>query len=111
MADEQESVRPEEPGSDQHPGSPEHRASQVLMDALVARREALGGAAQLPPEDRALSERILGEARRRSEQISASRNPAISSQTLAQQERIPWWLIAAWIVAIGATTVAALHYF
>lgn len=103
MADDQESVRPQDPGSDQHPGSPEHRASQVLMDALAARKAALGGAAQLPAEDKALSERILGEARRRSEQISASRNPAASSQTLAQQERIPWWIVAAWIVAIIAT--------
>jgi hypothetical protein len=106
MADDQEPVRPQDPGSDQHPGSPEHHASQVLMDALAARKEALGGAAQLPPEDRALSERILGEARRRSEQISASRNPAASSQTLAQQERIPWWILVAWILAIIATVIA-----
>ncbi len=91
-------------------GTPEERrASRVLMDALAARRADLGGAAGLP-EDRALSERILDEARRRSELISGSRNPAASSRTISQGERIPWWLWLAWVVAIGGA-VAAFFYF
>lgn len=89
------------------PGTPAERTeSKLLMEALAARKDALGGSAQLPAEDRALSERILGEAKRRSEQLSASRNPAASSRTLAQGERIPVWLYLAWAVAIGATVAA-----
>ena len=88
-------------------GTPaERQESKVLMEALNARKAALGADAQLPPEDRALTERILGEARRRSEQISASRNPAASSGTTAQAEGVPWWIWVAWVVAIAATVVA-----
>ena len=89
------------------PGTPEERRdSQVLMEALAARKDTLSGSAQLPPEDRALSERILGEARRRSQLISAGRNPAASTRSYAQGERIPVWLYLAWAVAIGATLAA-----
>jgi hypothetical protein len=89
------------------PATPdERRESQVLMEALAARKDALGGSAQLPPEDRALSERILAEARRRSEQLSLSRNPETAVRTSVQDERIPVWLYLAWAVAIGATVAA-----
>jgi hypothetical protein len=92
-------------------GTPKERhESKVLMDALAQRKGQLGAAAQIPANDQALSERILGEARRRSEQISASRNPAASSRTLAQREKIPWWLFALWIFAALAT-VAVFRYF
>lgn len=94
------------PGSDA-PGTAEERAeSKALMEALAARKDALGAAAQLPIEDRALSERILGEARRRSEQISASRNPVASGRVASQGERIPAWLWIAWAVAIAGTVAA-----
>ena len=88
-------------------GTPdERRDSKVLMDALAQRKEALGAAAQLPPDDHVLSERILGEAKRRSEQISASRNPAASTHIPKAAERIPMWIYAAWIVAIGGSILA-----
>ena len=88
-------------------GTPdERRQSKVLMEALATRKDALGAAAQLPAQDHALSERILGEARRRSEQISASDNPAISSRAMAQSERVSWWIWVAWAVAIAGTVLA-----
>ena len=86
--------------------SAERQESKVLMDALAARKAELGADAQLPPTDHALSERILGEARRRSEQISASRNPVVSSGTSAQAEKVPLWIWLAWIVALAATAAA-----
>ncbi len=92
-------------------GTPaERHESKVLMDALAQRKDQLGAAAMIPSNDQALAERILGEARRRSEQISASRNQATSSRTLAQRERIPWWLIALWVVFI-ILVIAAFRFF
>ena len=88
-------------------GTPaERQESKVLMEALTARKAELGADAQLPSEDRALTERILGEARRRSEQISASRNPVASSSTTVQAEGVPWWIWVAWGVALAATFAA-----
>ena len=84
----------------------ERRDSKTLMAALAQRKDALGAAAHFPPEDHALSERILGEARRRSEQISASRNPAASTHVAPASEGIPWWIYAAWAVAIIGSILA-----
>lgn len=103
--------RPDGPTSDTGrfgaTGTPEERReSKALMQALAERKDALGATAQLPAEDRALSERILGEARRRSEQISASSNPAASTQTTRATERVPWWLWLAWLVAIIGSVIA-----
>lgn len=86
--------------------SDERRDSKALMEALAQRKDALGAAAHLPPEDHALSDRILGEARRRSEQISASRNPAASTHIPKAAERIPLWIYAAWIVALIGSFLA-----
>ena len=92
-------------------GTPdERRDSKVLMEALGQRKDELGAAAQLPPEDRALSERILGEARRRSEQISGSDNPAASARTPVAAERIPWWIYVAWIIAIVGSILAFRYW-
>ncbi len=94
-------------GNDGNDGTAaERRDSKTLMAALTQRKDVLGAAAQLPPEDHALSERILGEARRRSEQISASRNPAASTHIAPVSEGIAWWIYAAWGVAILASILA-----
>jgi len=91
-------------------GTPdERRDSKALMEALAQRKDTLGAAAQLPAHDHALSERILGEAKRRSEQISASRNPAASTHIPKAAERIPWWIYAAWVVAI-VVSIFAFRY-
>lgn len=74
----------------------EQSDSQVLYQALRRHRDALSGSAHVPTEDRALSERIFAEARTRSAQIQASR------QIPAKDQSVPWWLIAAWIVAVVA---------
>lgn len=88
-------------------GTPdERRDSKALMEALAERKDSLGAASQLPAEDHALSDRILGEARRRSEQISASRNPAASTHIPKAAERIPWWIYVAWVVAIVGSILA-----
>ena len=98
------------PGSSA-PGTPaERKDSKVLMDALAARKDVLGAAAQIPAEDRVLSERILDEARQRSEQISAGRNNAATSRTIARNERIPPWLWLAWGVAIVAAIIAFAYF-
>lgn len=88
-------------------GTPaERQESKVLMEALTARKAALGAEAQLPADDHALKERILGEARRRSEQISASRNLVASSGSTPQAEGVPWWIWVAWAIALAATFAA-----
>ena len=80
--------------------SDDQRASRVLMDALAARRDRLDGAAGLgEAEVRAVSGRILGEARRRSEQISAK--SAVSARLPGRGPGIPAWLVVAWMVALG----------
>ena len=80
--------------------SDDQRASRVLMDALAARRDRLDGAAGLAEaEVRAVSGRILGEARRRSEQISAK--SAVSARLPGRGAKIPAWLVMAWILALG----------
>ena len=78
----------------------ERRESRVLVDALQARREHISGASQIPVKDMKLSEQILGEARKRSAQISASRQASISQALTPPAKPIPWWLWLAWILAI-----------
>jgi hypothetical protein len=79
--------------------------SQLIYDALRERRDDLKTEKSLP-EDRALSEKILAEARTRSAQISASRGGS-SHRAQAVAAGIPWWLIVAWIIAIAAVAFAA----
>ena len=94
-----------------HPSEPEpqdgDRASVALRLALSQRRDALAQASGLPVDDKALTERILGEARRRSETISLRQQQAGSS---ARQNihgpGIPWWLNVAWILALIAVAAA-----
>ena len=86
------------------PQGDDERASRVLMDALAARRERLDGAAGLAEADvRAVSGRILGEARRRSEQISAK--SAVSARLPGRGPGIPAWLVLAWIAALALVGV------
>ena len=84
----------------------ERRESRVLVDALRTRRDQLDGASQIPAKDAKLSEQILGEARKRSAQISASRQASISQALHPPSKPIPWWLWLAWILAIAAVVVA-----
>ncbi len=78
----------------------ERRDSKIIYEALKRRRDEVGGGAEIPAEDKQLSERILRQARTRSAQISASRATAGSGRQ-ATGAPIPWWLIVAWIVAIA----------
>lgn len=84
----------------------ERRESRVLVDALRSRRDQLDGASQIPARDPKLSEQILGEARKRSAQISASRQASISQALNASAKPIPWWLWLAWILAVAAVVSA-----
>lgn len=84
----------------------ERRASRVLVDVLRSRRDQLDGASQIPAKDVKLSEQILGEARKRSAQISASRQASISQALTPPAKPIPWWLWLGWILAIAAVVVA-----
>ncbi|MBA3710469.1 MAG: hypothetical protein H0W83_16820 [Planctomycetes bacterium] len=80
--------------------------SRLIYRALSERRDRLGAASDLP-QDKALSEKILAEARSRSAQISASRK--VSGPVAVVTPGIPWWLWLGWIVAIAAV-VAAFRY-
>lgn len=87
----------------------ERRESRVLVDALRNRREQIDGASQIPAKDAKLSEQILGEARKRSAQISASRQASISQALNPPSRPIPWWLWLAWILAIAGVVVAFMY--
>lgn len=88
----------------------EDRAGAILRQALAQRRDALGAASGLPMDDKALTERILGEARRRSETISLKQAVAGSSaRQTAQGPGIPWWLNLAWILAVFAAILAWIY--
>jgi hypothetical protein len=88
----------------------ERRESRVLYDALRSRRSDLGGMSHIPAKDHKLTEQILGEARKRSAQISASRQSSIS-QTLQPPARpIPLWLWVAWLIAITGVVIAFSIY-
>ena len=84
----------------------ERRESRVLVDALRTRRDQIDGASQIPAKDVKLSEQILGEARKRSAQISASRQASISQALTPPAKPIPWWLWLAWILAIAGVVSA-----
>jgi hypothetical protein len=84
----------------------ERRDSRALVDALHARRDHISGTSQIPAKDDKLSEQILGEARKRSAQISASRQAAISQSLTPQAKPIPWWLWLAWILALVGVILA-----
>ena len=88
----------------------ERRDSRVIYDALLARRSEVGGLSHIPIRDNKLSEQILGEARKRSAQISASRQSSISQALQPPARPIPWWLWLAWIVAITGVVVAFSIY-
>lgn len=87
----------------------EKRDSRILYQALSRNRDALGGQAAVPADDRNLSEKILAEARSRSAEIAATQRKA-SARHAVSGAPIPWWLWAAWILAI-AGLVAAFWYF
>ena len=84
----------------------ERRESRVLLDALTSRRDQLGGVAQIPAHDQKLSEQILAEAKKRSAQISASRQQSVSQSLQPPTRPIPWWLWVAWIVAVAGVVIA-----
>jgi hypothetical protein len=85
----------------------ERAASRLLLKELSARRGELGGAAAIPAEDGPLSERILREARTRSAEIRRSNSGvAPSTRMPAAGRSVPWWLVAAWVGALGAAALA-----
>lgn len=84
----------------------ERRESRALVDALHTRRDHISGASQIPAKDAKLSEQILGEARKRSAQISASRQASISQALTPPAKPIPWWLWLAWVLAIAGVVLA-----
>lgn len=77
------------------------RDSQLIYEALRRHKDALAGEAQLPSEDRVLSERILAQARTRSAEIRDASRSATSRQ-LGTGRPLPLWLILAWVaVTVG----------
>jgi len=87
----------------------EKRDSRILYQALSRNREALGGQAAVPADDRHLSEKILASARSRSAEIAAGQRKASARHSVSGAP-IPWWLWLAWVVALGGL-VAAFWYF
>lgn len=83
----------------------ERQDSRLILNALQARRTALGGEAEVPEDDK-LTERIFYEAKRRSAQISAAAQGASIRSENAQAKAIPWWLWMAWAAAIAVVMLA-----
>ena len=88
----------------------ERRESRVLVEALHSRRDQIGGSSQIPAKDAKLTEQILGEARKRSAQISASRQASISQSLTPPAKPIPWWLWLAWALAIAGVVMAFTYF-
>ncbi len=82
----------------------EGKDSRLLYEALRQRKDQLKAEASLPV-DKALTEKILAEARTRSAHISASRGGA-STRAPVVSAGIPIWLWIAWILAIAGVIVA-----
>ena len=87
----------------------EKRDSRLLYQALSKNREVLGGQSAVPAEDRALSEKILADARSRSAEIAANQGD-ISARRAVSGAPIPLWLWLAWSVAIAALIAAWLYF-
>ena len=85
----------------------ERTDSRLLLDALSERRDQLKAESALP-EDKALSEKILAEARTRSAQISASRG-GTSHRVPVVSAGIPWWIWAGWVLAIVGVAIAVKY--
>ena len=85
----------------------ERRESRVLYEALRARKDQIDGINQIPAKNDKLSEQILGEARKRSAEISGvARQPSPSQAIQIATRPIPWWLWLAWVVAIAGAIAA-----
>ncbi len=90
----------------------EAKDSKLILAALVARRNELGAAAQIP-NDPKLSEQILAEARTRSTELHRDQTigAAVSNRAaVAEGHGIPWWLWLAWIGAIAAAVTAFKYW-
>jgi len=87
----------------------EKRDSRVLYQALSRNREALGGQAAVPADDRHLSEKILASARSRSAEIAAGQRKA-SARHAVSGAPIPWWLWLAWMLALVGLGVAVWYF-
>lgn len=87
----------------------EKRDSRILYQALSRHREALGGQAAVPADDRRLSEKILASARSRSAEIAASQRKASARHSVSGAP-IPWWLWLAWVVALIGLGVAVWYF-
>ena len=81
--------------------------SRTLLRTLEERRGQLGGATAIPADDATLTERILHEARSRSEQLRRERSGLpLSGRHEPPSAGIPWWLVALWVAAIAAVIAA-----
>lgn len=72
----------------------DRKASQIMVDALRAHRDAASGAAGVPEQDAQLSSKIMAEARSRSQEIREAAARRV-------ERPIPWWLWLAWLAAIA----------
>ena len=83
----------------------ERHDSKAIYGALKRHAPTVGGEAQLPAEDRELSERILAQARSRSAEVAAARRSA-STRLQAAGAPIPWWVVLGWLLAIVGLVAA-----
>jgi hypothetical protein len=80
----------------------EERDSRVLVEALRAHRDAVGGVAAVPANDQRLSEAVMAEARTRSAQLRGAA-AQFSNRVGSQPARsVPAWLWLAWLAVIIA---------
>jgi hypothetical protein len=87
----------------------ERHDSKILYDALQARRGLLGGATEIPTDDRKLSEQILAKAQKRSAELSDTLAQTTTQTSPAASSPIPWWLWLAWIIAIAGAIAAYMY--
>jgi hypothetical protein len=85
--------------ADAAPTEADREASRVMVHALRAHKDRVGGIAHVPETDPQLSSKILNEAQQRSRQIISQRQTPV-------ERPIPWWLWLAWIAAIAGVALA-----
>jgi len=86
----------------------DQRDSQLIYEALRRHKDALAGEAQIPGDDRVLSERILAQARTRSAEIRGASRPSTSRHP-GTGRPLPLWLIVAWIVVTAGLVLAWVY--
>ena len=74
--------------------------SKMIYDALREGAGRLGAAAEIPAEDRRLSESIHEAASRRSHELRTGQGYTSSVLDMQRARPVPLWLWIAWIVVI-----------